>query len=69
MRKDFDYFVVLYPCFGIKKTFRNKDNIFDYSKVKSYFIATFQGTHLNEVFKAIQGVCSLKVALEQNLGL
>ena len=49
-----------------RKSFRY---IFHYSKVKSYFIAIFQGTHLNEVFKTIQGVYSLKIALVQNLGM
>ena len=64
LRKDFDPFIVLYSYSG-KKNFRKY--IFHYKKVKSYFIATFQGTHLNEVLKTIQGVYSLKIVLAQNL--
>ena len=66
LRKDFDTFIVLYPYIGKKKTFKNISFI---TTVKSYFIATLQGTHLNEMFKTIQGVYSLKIALAQNLGL
>ena len=62
LQKDFNHFIVLYTCFGKKKTFWNISFI---TTVELYFIATFQGTHLNKVFKTTQGVCSLA----QNVGL
>ena len=58
LRNDFDHSIVLYPYFGKKNIFQKY--IFYYNKVKSFFI---------EVFKTIQGVYSLKIALMQNLGL
>ena len=66
LQYDFDHFIVLYLYFGKKKIFQKY--ITHYNKVKSHFITTFQGTHLNQVFKTIQGVYSLKIALLQNLG-
>ena len=66
LRKDFHPFIVSYPYIG-KKNFQKY--IFHYNKVRSHFIVIFQGAHLNEVFKTIQGVYSLKTALVKNLVL
>ena len=59
--------LLYFSYFGEKTVFQKY--IFHYNNVKSYVIAAFQGTHLNELFETIQVVYSLKIALMQNFGL
>ena len=49
LQKDFNHFIALYPYISKKKIFQKYT--IHHNKVKSCFIANFQGTHLIEVFK------------------